>query len=366
MIKLPEPLKNGYISLEKAIAERTSTRVYEAMPIDIKDLSQVLWSAYGSGIYGRTVPSAGACYPLRVYVALKRAKGLKEGVYRYQPHYLEPVKGEVKGFNYFNAPAYIILAANPSKTVGHYGKRGYQYVTIEAGHSAQNISLQATALKMGTVMIGAFREDKIKKLLGIEDDPLYIIPLGMVKQKNFLSSRVELAKHFNRLGFKKGAEIGVASGDYSEILCQSIPDLKLFCIDSWEKYKDERRMQRAHQHATNYEFAKKRLAKYDTTVIKAFSMDAVKNFADGSLDFVYIDGNHAFDYVMEDIIEWSKKVRKGGIVSGHDYYHFRRSGIVEAVNTYTSVYGIELNLTDKRNPKNGPDDQEPSFWWVKK
>jgi len=365
MIKLPEPLKKGYISLEETIAERNSVRAYEAMPIDLQDLSQVLWSAYGSGTHGRTVPSAGACYPLRVYVVVKRAKGLQAGVYKYQPHYLEPIKEEIKGFNYFNAPVYIVIAANPSKTLGHYGKRGYQYVVLEAGHAAQNITLQATALKLGTVMLGAFREGKVKKLLEMEDDPLYIIPLGTVKQKIKIKSRVELAKYFNKLGFKRGAEIGVADGRYSEVLCQSIPGLELFCIDSWEKYKDDRRMQRAKQHATNYEFAKKSLAKYNATLIKAFSMDAVKKFDNESLDFVYIDGNHAFDFVMQDIIEWSKKVRKGGIVAGHDYYHFRRSGIVEAVNAYTSFYGIEFNLTEKRNPKNDKDDQEPSYWWVK-
>lgn len=365
MIELPKFKEKGLFSLEELIMKRNSIRVYESMPIDLQNLSQVLWSAYGSGTHGRTVPSAGACYPLRIYVVVKRVRGLLAGVYKYQPHFLGLIKEEVKAFNYFNAPAYIVIAANPSKTVGRYGKRGCRYVVLEAGHSAQNISLQATALKLGTVMIGAFREDKVKKLMGIEDNPLYIIPLGTVKQKIKIRSRVELAKYFNKLGFKKGAEIGVADGVYSEVLCQSIPGLKLFCIDSWEKYKDDRRMQRARQHAINYEFAKKRLGKYGVTIVRAFSMDAVKKFKNDELDFVYIDGNHAFDFVMQDIIEWSKKVRKGGIVAGHDYYHFRRSGVVEAVNTYTNVHGIEFNLTEKRNPKNNKDDQEPSFWWVK-
>ena len=179
-------------------------------------------------------------------------------------------------------------------------------------------------------------------------------------------NRRELAKYFNELGFKKGAEIGTASGEYAAFLLQSIPGLELYCIDSWCTYKEERRMQRAHQHVTNYEFTKKRFAENKKVhVIKAFSMDAVREFEDESLDFVYIDGNHSFDYVMRDIIEWSRKVRVGGIVSGHDHYHFRRSGVVEAVKAYTSVHGIKFNLTESREEWKKFDDGEPSFWWVK-
>jgi hypothetical protein len=88
-------------------------------------------------------------------------------------------------------------------------------------------------------------------------------------------------------------------------------------------------------------------------------MDAVRDIELESLDFVYIDGNHSFDYVMQDLIEWSKRVRRGGIVSGHDYYHFRNAGVVEAVDVYTHCHGIkEWFLTNEQKSK--------SFFWVKR
>ena len=111
------------------------------------------------------------------------------------------------------------------------------------------------------------------------------------------------------------------------------------------------------QHDGNYELASARLADYNATLVKAFSMDAVRDVLPESLDFVYIDGNHSFDWVMQDIIEWSKRVRPGGIVSGHDYYHFGWAGIVEAVDVYIKAHTItEWFVTVER---------EPSWFWVK-
>ena len=93
-------------------------------------------------------------------------------------------------------------------------------------------------------------------------------------------------------------------------------------------------------------------------LIKAMSMDAVRDVPKESLDFVYIDGNHMFDFVMQDIIEWSKRVRPGGIVSGHDYYRFRNAGIIPAVDLYTKMHKIkQFFLTDEKTP---------SFFWIKK
>ena len=178
-----------------------------------------------------------------------------------------------------------------------------------------------------------------------------------------LNDRVALAKYFNELGFKRGAEVGVADGRYSEILCQSIPGLVLFCVDPWNTYKDNRRGGGKDQQFGNYETAKKRLEKFDATLIRSFSVPAAQKFPDECLDFVFIDANHDFDYVMEDIITWSRKVRKGGIISGHDYYQFHNSGIIEAVNSYVNYHHLDLNLTLRNDGYK--DDRCPCFWWVK-
>lgn len=175
-----------------------------------------------------------------------------------------------------------------------------------------------------------------------------------------------MAKYFNELGFKKGAEIGVADGRYSECLCKEIPNLKLFCIDPWSTYRGNQRGGGKARHYKNYEQAQKKLSRYGVILIRKLSMDAVRDFEDGSLDFVFIDGNHDFDYVMQDIIEWSKKVRKGGIVAGHDYFNFRNSGIVEAVDIYVKVHGIKLSVIVPERSKDIPyDERHPCYYWMK-
>jgi predicted O-methyltransferase YrrM len=170
-----------------------------------------------------------------------------------------------------------------------------------------------------------------------------------------MKNRIELARHFNQLGLRVGAEIGVSGGINAENLCKEIPGLKLYCIDSWEGERGER----------GYQKARIRLQKYDAIFIRKASMEAVNDFKDGSLDFVFIDANHNFDFVIEDITEWSKKVRTNGVVSGHDYYHSAsgRIGVIEAVDAYVNAYNIKLNLTTK--DINSRDDKEPSFWWTK-
>jgi hypothetical protein len=163
------------------------------------------------------------------------------------------------------------------------------------------------------------------------------------------SNRTELAKYFKELGYKTGAEIGVDEGDYSEVLCREIPGVKLYCIDCW----DIKTGVCMNHRRRKYERVQERLASYDATLIKKFSLDAVKDFTDGSLDFVYIDAGHSFDDVMRDLIEWTKKVRKGGIVSGHDYVvhsdDTTHKGIVTAVSTYIKCH--VLNLETTTNPK---------------
>ncbi len=179
-----------------------------------------------------------------------------------------------------------------------------------------------------------------------------------------IHDRIELAKHFKELGFTKGAEVGVADGRYSEILLQTIPDLTLSCIDLWRPYEHNWRKQDYHNEA--YQRTLERIRPYPkATAIPFPSIDASLNVPDESLDFVFIDGSHTFDHVMTDIIIWTRKVKKGGIVAGHDYYHFHDSGVVEAVNKYTEEHKIDLNLTLKDHAEH-KDDKCPCWWFIKK
>lgn len=171
-------------------------------------------------------------------------------------------------------------------------------------------------------------------------------------------TRAKLAELFAELNFTKGAEIGVAEGHYSLVLCQTIPNLELNCVDLWDTYyRDKTKLKDRAMQDWALEQAHEKLDKYNPRFIRAASMDAVKEFKDNSLDFVYIDGDHSFDFIMQDLIEWSKKVKPGGIVSGHDAYRFRGAGVVDAVSTYTHCHQIhEFFLCDER---------EISFFWVK-
>ena len=135
--------------------------------------------------------------------------------------------------------------------------------------------------------------------------------------------RDNLAELFFKLNFKVGAEIGVARGEYSEILCETNPKLHLYSIDPWKvsAYEPDGLQLGVGQKLFNefYKETKKRLAPYNCTVKRKPSLKAVTDFKDNSLDFVYIDGNHDFVNFASDLHYWSKKVRGGGIISGHDY-----------------------------------------------
>lgn len=165
--------------------------------------------------------------------------------------------------------------------------------------------------------------------------------------------RKQLGNICQQLGFRKGAEIGVRDGAFSKELCHRNPGVELLCVDLWGAYYhfDDQ------YGENNYDEAVKRLSEYKATLVKATSIEAAHNVEDGSLDFVYIDADHRFDWVMEDIITWSRKVRPGGMVAGHDYYRFRNAGVVQAVDIYTQMHGIdEWFITDEK---------EASFFWAK-
>ena len=177
-----------------------------------------------------------------------------------------------------------------------------------------------------------------------------------------IKNRIELAEYFNKLGFKKGAEIGVATGRYSEILCQKIPGLYLWAVDPWGEYPDNWRTDESQEVA--YQEAVKKLEPYNVEIMRATSLEASLAIP-LDLDFVFIDGSHTFDNVMLDIILWTPKVRRGGIVAGHDYYKFRKSGVIEAITTYSKAHGIELNIIPRDDTAHR-DDKVPCWRFKKK
>jgi len=153
---------------------------------------------------------------------------------------------------------------------------------------------------------------------------------------------------FKDMGFTIGAEVGVELGAFSKYLIKDNPKLKLYCIDFWKSYRMMNGGKSSSRQADYYEETKKRLAPYNCKLIRASSMDAVKDFKDGSLDFVFIDANHEYKFVKEDIREWSKKVRKGGIVSGHDYQIFPsgNDGVIRVVDEWIKENNIDLIVLD--------------------
>ncbi len=194
IVKLPEPVKDGHVSVEKAISNRRSTRSFSDKPLTLQDVAQMLWAAQGiSGPRGyRTAPSAGALYPLEVYVATGNVESLPRGLYHYrtESHDLEIVspgdhrqtiwEAALSQHPIREAPAVFVFLGVFPRTMGKYGKRGMQYVLIEAGHAAQNMLLQAEAMGLGHVPIGAFNDEMMRSILKIDGEthPLYIIPVG--------------------------------------------------------------------------------------------------------------------------------------------------------------------------------------------
>jgi SagB-type dehydrogenase family enzyme len=192
--KLPAPKFRSTVSIEETLATRRSIRDYSGKPLTLEELSQLLWAAQGiTAAWGaRTAPSAGALYPLEVYALAGNVQGLAPGVYRYVPKDHELVQmatgdlraqlaGAALGQDSVRTAALaLVFTAVPARTTGKYGERGHRYVLMEAGHAAQNVHLQAVALGLGTVPVGAFDDQKVTTLLNLPkgETPLYIIPVG--------------------------------------------------------------------------------------------------------------------------------------------------------------------------------------------
>ncbi len=200
MVKLPRPQYKG-ISLEEAIGQRRSIREFSSQAITLEQLSQLLHSVQGitGKMYGfslRAAPSAGATYPFKIYVAVKEMKGLSQGIYHYvvEKHALELVKVGDFGKEIANAgldqdmldraQAVFALSAVFHRTQDRYGKRGLRYIYMEAGHISQNIYLQATSLGLGSVSIGAFLDDEMNQLFGVDgkkESIVYLHAVGSIK-----------------------------------------------------------------------------------------------------------------------------------------------------------------------------------------
>jgi SagB-type dehydrogenase family enzyme len=195
-VPLPKPSFIGKKSVEEAIKARRTVRHFKAKALNLEQLSQILWAAYGvtaNGFY-KSVPSAGALYPLDIWVAAGKngVEGLQAGVYQYIPkaHRLTQIKaGEVRddiaraslyqGWM-AEAPVIFIITGEYERCTRKYGERGIPYTYIEAGHAGQNIFLQAEVLGLGTGIVGAFHNDVVQKVLGIGKvyDPILIMPVG--------------------------------------------------------------------------------------------------------------------------------------------------------------------------------------------
>ena len=193
-ISLPPIESRGELSIEEALQMRRSVRDFGRDRLDLADISQLLWSAQGiTGRRGlRTTPSAGALYPLELYVIAGKVEGLLAGVYHYRPKTHELVSlanGDVRRPLasaaldqrwVSRAPAVLVIAAVYERTAKKYGHRARRYVHMEVGFAAQNIYLQATARNLGPVMVGAFDDDEVQDVLGLPSDhkPLGLMPVG--------------------------------------------------------------------------------------------------------------------------------------------------------------------------------------------
>lgn len=192
-IRLPKPSLKGQLTLEEAIARRRSVREFSDRPLRLEEIGQLLWAAggiTGDAPYLRAHPSAGALHPLEVYLSDA------DGIFHYEPegHHLTPVrdgdlrtdlaKAAYRQWFIADAPCVIAILAVYSRTTGKYGDRGrMRYVPMDAAHAAQNVLLQAVALSLGAVPVGAFDDQAVRGVMGTpaNEVPLYLIPVGRTR-----------------------------------------------------------------------------------------------------------------------------------------------------------------------------------------
>ena len=196
-VQLPSPRHKGSVSVEEALLARRSIRDYKDEPLTLAEISQLLWAAQGitNEWGGRTAPSAGALYPLELYIIVGNVNELDQGIYKYKSKEHELImisEGDKRdklatvalGQSWVkNGAIVLVLAAQYSRTTNKYGERGIRYVHMEAGHAAQNVYLQVIALNLGTVVVGAFDDEEVKKIMQMpqEEQPLYLMPVEKIK-----------------------------------------------------------------------------------------------------------------------------------------------------------------------------------------
>jgi SagB-type dehydrogenase family enzyme len=196
VIKLPAAERSAGMSLNEALNNRRSVRRYSQAPVDIGQVSQLLWSAQGTNNERgfRTAPSAGATFPLEMYVMANNITGLERGIYHYNPfeNTLELIRAgsfdsalmraSLSQSMIVDAAMVMIFAAVFERTTRRYNERGIRYVYNEIGHAGQNVHLQAAALNLGTVVIGAYNDEEVEAVLNLGDDVrvLYLMPVGVL------------------------------------------------------------------------------------------------------------------------------------------------------------------------------------------
>jgi SagB-type dehydrogenase family enzyme len=193
-VQLAPPRHQGDTSVEEALLNRRSVRDYTGEALTLAEVSQLLWAAQGTNDPKgfRTAPSAGALYPLEVYVVVGDVVDLAPGVYRYAPdeHDLvqvapgdrrsELAEAAVDQEWVEEAAIDLVVTAVPERTTSKYGDRGIRYVWMEAGHAAQNVYLQAGTMGIGITVIGAFDDDRVHEIVAAsaDEEPLYVISVG--------------------------------------------------------------------------------------------------------------------------------------------------------------------------------------------
>ncbi len=188
LIPLPEIRLDGEVSVERALALRRSLRSYSQESLSLREIGQVLWSAQGVTDRGRTAPSAGALYPIELYLVAGDVDELEPAVYRYHPaaHAVEPVvAGDLRarlreaahGQAWVGSPpAVLVIAGAVERTAVKYGARAERYVLIEAGAVAENVYLQCEAMGLATVLVGAFVDEAVNTVLMLpEAEEAYVL-----------------------------------------------------------------------------------------------------------------------------------------------------------------------------------------------
>lgn len=183
-------------------------------------------------------------------------------------------------------------------------------------------------------------------------------------------NREDLAGLFRELGYKTGAEIGTLRGDYALTLCENIPGLRLYCVDPYKEYKVHYFWHTQEELDEAYEIAQEKLSEFDVMFIKEKSVLASEKLHNNSLDFVYIDADHTFRHVVDDIDSWYQKVRKGGIIAGHDYLKRKKptnTHVIEAVNAFADSYSIKpIFITDRPADLKGKNRDMARSWFIVK